>query len=102
MKNKQYRQGDVLLRLIAKIPAKLKRCQPTLALGETTGHHHTFESGATCYADDEVSLAEFVQVAAALATLTHQEHAPIALPTGNYEKLYQVEDTSQEVRRVAD
>jgi hypothetical protein len=104
MKNNknQYRQGDVLLRRIDKIPANKKQTKPTLALGETTGHHHTFEGGATCYADDEVSLAEFVRVDEALANLTHQEHATIPIPKGNYEKLYQVEDTSREITRVAD
>ncbi len=100
------RQGDTLLRrLSSPIPATAKRIKsPTLALGEKTGHHHTFsEGGAVAFADDERSpVAEFVEVTAPEAPLTHQEHSTIVYPKGGYESLKQVEDTSEEVRPVQD
>lgn len=93
------RQGDVLLRRIAKPATLPKRLgEVPLALGEVTGHHHSFAPGAVCYGEEE---PEVVVLPKALP-LTHQEHGPISFPRGTYERLYQVEDTSQEVRRVAD
>ena len=101
------RQGDTLLRRIpAKtIPADSKEIKnPTLALGEVSGHHHTFrDGGAVAFADDEQAVtADHVRVTADEAVLTHEEHAPITFPKGDYESLKQVEDTGAEVRRVAD
>lgn len=96
------RQGDTLLRRVSTIPA-LKIAKPTLAYGEKTGHHHTFsEGGAVGFADDEKALADFVRVEEPQAPLTHQEHSTITYPKGDYESLRQVEDTSEEVRPVAD
>lgn len=96
------RHGDVLLRRIAKIPANKKQVKPVLALGEVTGHSHVLDNyGTICFADNEKDLADFAQVESP-AKLTHQEHSTIVLPPGNYEKLYQVEDTSKEVRPVQD
>lgn len=100
------RQGDTLLRrLPVLIPATVKRIKsPTLALGEVSGHHHTFrDGGAVAFADDEKSAtADFVRVTAETSTLTHEEHAPIAFPKGDYESLKQVEDTAEEVHPVQD
>lgn len=97
------RQGDTCLRRVDSIPAKLKRTKPILALGEKTGHHHTFsQGGATAFADDDKALADFVEVTAPEAPLTHQEHETIVYPKGQWESLKQVEDTSEEVRPVAD
>lgn len=97
------RQGDTLLRRVKSIPAnKIVTKSPTLAYGEKTGHHHTFSQGAAAFADDEKSLAEYVKVTAPQAPLTHQEHETINYPCGNWESLKQVEDTSEEVRPVAD
>ena len=96
------RQGDTLLRRINNIPSGLKHTKPTLALGERTGHHHTFSDGAVAFADDEKALADFVRVNAPEAPLTHQEHGPIVYPNGDYESLKQVEDTGAEIRPVQD
>lgn len=97
------RQGDTLLRFTLSIPKGLKQVKPTLALGEKTGHHHTFsQGGATAFADDEQALADFVEVTAPEAPLTHQEHETINYPKGSWESLKQVEDTSEEVRPVND
>lgn len=97
------RQGDTMLRRINNIPSgKNKTKQCTLMLGEVSGHHHTISSGAVGFADDETQLVDYVSVNEDNAALTHQEHSTIQMPKGNFEKLIQVEDTSQEVRRVAD
>lgn len=100
------RQGDTLLRRCAIIiPSTVKRTKsPTLALGEVSGHHHTFrDGGAVGFADDEKApTVDFVRVTANQSTLTHEEHSPITFPKGDYESLKQVEDTSEEVRPVQD
>lgn len=98
------RQGDTCLRRIKSMPdGKTRTKSPTLAYGEKTGHHHTFsEGGAVGFADDEKGLAEFIEVTAPEAPLTHQEHDTITYPKGGYESLKQVEDTEAEVRQVAD
>lgn len=96
------RQGDVMLRRINKIPDGLKKVKATFALGEVSGHHHSLEgNGATCFASDENTLAEYTQVTEP-TSLTHQEHSTHIIPPGVFEKLYQVEDTSKEIRPVAD
>jgi hypothetical protein len=97
------RQGDVLIVCSAKSNGKrtkTKKC--TLALGESTGHHHTIESGAIGFASDEVSLAEYIEVEEKLADLEHQEHATIPVPKGNYEVARQVEYTPKALRNVID
>lgn len=105
MKNKlteigsHARQGDVLLRKIAK-PSKCpkKLGNVPLALGEVTGHHHSFGAGAVCFGETEPEIVELPRP----LPLEHQEHGPITFSKGWHERLYQVEDTSQEVRRVMD
>lgn len=49
-KHQQYRQGDVFIERIAKLPKSSKAIQPSdglviLARGEVTGHHHSFVDG---------------------------------------------------------
>jgi hypothetical protein len=103
IKNRTYRQGDVILVPCASIPDGLKQTKRvTLALGEVTGHHHTIHTGATGYAADAKALAEYVEVTAASADLTHQEHSTIGVPTGTYKVIQQVEYTPAELRNVRD
>lgn len=104
---KLYRQGDVLIVPIASIPNKsslkrTKRC--TLALGEVTGHHHSILDGSAIgFADDEQSLAKYIEVTSESgAPLTHQEHDTIVLPEGSYKVIGQVEYTPERLQRVAD
>jgi len=98
-----YRQGDVLLIPIDEIPANLKKTKVvTLALGEVTGHHHTLNTGAIGYAEDEVSLADYIEVEELLADLTHQEHDTIQVAKGRYKVIRQMEYTGQSLRNVAD
>jgi hypothetical protein len=45
MKNKQYRQGDVMIERVSEIPKEAKKLpvgRVILAYGEVTGHHHSF------------------------------------------------------------
>jgi len=104
MKNKSiYRQGDVLLIPISEIPSNVVKTKLVrLANGEVTGHHHSiFSDNAVGFADDENSLAEFVDVLSPV-DLVHQEHETITLPPGKYRSVIQSEYTPQEVKRVAD
>lgn len=105
MKKKLFRQGDVLLIPVDKIPdTKLKTLKrATLAFGEVTGHHHTIHDGAVGLAEEATAagLADFIAVEKE-AVLTHQEHDPITVPTGNYEVVRQTEYTPQALRNVAD
>lgn len=105
MKNKvrQYRQGDVLVIAVDKIPENLvKTDRVTLALGEVTGHHHTISTGAVGFAEKESNLAEYLSVEAGEAELTHQEHATINVPAGTYQKVIQSEYVAGALKNVAD
>ncbi len=108
MKNKakldQYRQGDVLLVKVDKIPDGLKKTRGiTLAYGEKTGHAHTIEYGADGWASKIEGLAEYIEVYEKEgATVKHQEHEVITLPPGKYRNVHQFEYTPAEIRQVAD
>jgi hypothetical protein len=96
------RQGDVLIRRVPEgAPAPRNKVAPTLAMGEVTGHHHSYSGAVTAYADEDGSLAQVLDVPCD-EPLTHQEHGPVPTPPGRYEVLKQVEDTGAEITRVAD
>lgn len=105
---KMYRQGDVLLIEISQFeegytPSKSK----TVALGEATGHHHTFEGDVEILVSKETSnLAVndqgiLVDVRSD-AILVHQEHATIEIPTGHYRRIIQREYSPEAVVNVMD
>lgn len=106
----QYRQGDVLLVRVGDLPADARPLpreggKVVLAHGEATGHHHAvLERDAELFAPGEASAAaeRYLRVGQGGATVTHQEHAPIALPEGVYEVRRQVEYTPQAIVRVVD
>jgi len=117
MKARQIRQGDVLLESCN--PSELKgltKTKPTVALGEATGHHHSFqgkhttgffkagdaEVGAQLIAGGIPALAEYIEVKDKPDNLTHQEHGPIAHAPGTYKKTQQVEYEREQIRNVAD
>lgn len=104
IKNKHWRQGDVLIvKIDGKTPSDLKRTQRcTLALGESTGHHHTLEADAVGYGEDTYSLASFFEVTNEKATLTHQEHGPITFDKGNYRTVEQFEYSPEMISKVVD
>ena len=86
--NKLMRQGDVLIIPVSEIPSGLvKTNKVTLALGEVTGHHHTIHANATGYAEKDTDLADYFEVEGGPAVLTHQEHDPITIDEGKYQKI---------------
>ncbi len=114
---KHYRQGDVLIERIAKIPTTAAKQNKSkhiiLAHGEVTGHHHALESAdsADWWQAGEISSAN--QKPATLAgelfvslpsggVVTHQEHSEITLPVGNYRITRQREYSPEAIRNVAD
>jgi hypothetical protein len=56
---RQYRQGDVLIESVEKLPSGLTQAKPehgktVLAYGEVTGHHHAFDlEDCTKYTDKD-------------------------------------------------
>jgi hypothetical protein len=102
-----YRQGDVLL-IPAKLPANAVQRKITgdviLAYGEVTGHAHRIavvDEGPERVQLWDAGAERFLRVLETTA-LTHEEHAPVALPPGVYYLPQQVEYTPQEIHRVAD
>ena len=105
MKQKQLRQGDVLLVRVDKIPATATRIEPQqsqiiLAHGEVTGHAHTIEADKADWWKDGAE--EFVAVKTDVPA-KHQEHGPLPLEAGeNYRKVLQREYSPEAIRNVAD
>ena len=87
-----YRQGDILIFPVAEIPTNIvpverdKQGRLVLAEGEVTGHFHCIlDDPATLFrqADVDEMADRFLSVEAEVA-LTHDEHATITLPPGQY------------------
>lgn len=110
-----YRQGDVCIVPVENLAKDVDltsmkkverdRGRVVLAYGEVTGHAHAIaDPDVELFAPGEASiLAErYLQVGPAGATLTHEEHAAIALPEGVYEVRLQREYSPAELQRVAD
>lgn len=105
---KMYRQGDVMIRAIAEVPAAAKDVTPkdriVLAYGEVTGHAHAIapsEAREFSMADAAGAVRRFLSVVKE-AVVRHEEHAPIPLPPGAYEIVIQREYSPSEIRTVAD
>jgi len=105
------RQGDVWLRQIDRLPAgakevKIKNGKIVLAWGELTGHHHRIdvaegEAREFSLASAHAAVRRFLKVVSE-ATVRHEEHAPIPLPSGVYEIVIQREYAPDAIRTVAD
>ena len=118
-KIQQFRQGDVLIQQIVKVPtdANIKRQKKSnriiLAHGTATGHHHTLgtlapaawsklgEIPSTSAKASTLAGEVYVKLSAG-GTVTHQEHAAITLPAGNYRITRQREYSPEAIRNVAD
>lgn len=100
----QARQGDVLIeRVDAKLTGHKKVGKSVvLAHGEATGHHHLLECEESIISRQDNPDGSFYLRFASDATVTHQEHARIALPKGTYRISRQREYHPQAVRNVAD
>jgi hypothetical protein len=104
MKLKKFRQGDVLIEQVVRIPKDAVRQKPKgriiLAHGEATGHHHSVDMDAADWWKQPDG-AQFLQVEEA-AAVEHQEHSRIDLPPGNYRVRRQREYSPEAIRNVAD
>jgi hypothetical protein len=105
--NRQYRQGDVLLCAIDRIPPEAKPV-PTngdrviVALGELTGHAHAFAAAEAQLLQEKSSRRSFLVIGEGGARLCHEEHEPILVPTGRYELRRQREYTPKMPSLVGD
>lgn len=105
---KIYRQGDVLIRQVDRLPKSAKDVTPdgriVLAHGEVTGHAHAIAPGEASefsFAAAAGIVRRFLSVVKE-AVVRHEEHAPIPLPPGVYEIVQQREYTPEAIRNVAD
>jgi hypothetical protein len=85
-----YRQGDVLIRRIDKIPDRPMKAvsgRKILAEGEVTGHVHEVKGGeAELFVPEDLRELEetFLRVENEV-TIEHAEHETLTLPPGDYE-----------------
>ena len=98
-----YRQGDVGILRVAKLPQTAKKQEVkeriVLAYGEVTGHAHAIATdAATLFVD---GARRFLEVCYK-AELMHEEHGKITLPAGIYEIIQQREYFPEALRNVAD
>lgn len=112
-----YRQGDVLIERIQKIPTAAmpqhKSARIILAHGEVTGHHHALEVAdpADWWKAGEIPATKqkpttlagelFVALPSG-GVVTHEEHFAIRLPVGNYRITRQREYSPEAIRSVED
>lgn len=105
-----YRQGDVLVTRIDRIPANLKTVprengRVVLAHGEVTGHCHAIdapEETVLFLAADLADLNErFLRITDEVQ-IVHEEHDTVTLPPGDYKVSRQAEYAPEEIRTVAD
>ena len=98
--NPIIRQGDVLVIPSETLVKGTKLPHLTLAEGEVTGHRHRISNG-------EAELLErdgvmYLRVLSPTALLTHEEHAPVTIPRGNWQIRIQREYEPDGWRDVAD
>ncbi len=98
--NQILRQGDVLIIPSDQAISGTKLPHLTLAEGEVTGHRHRISNG-------EAELYErygilFLKVLSPTALLTHEEHAEVTIPQGDWEIRIQREYAPEGWRYVAD
>ncbi|SRR6266542_6843416 len=103
MKHEIYRQGDVLIKRIQKLPKQTAtpRLNGILAYGEVTGHAHKVDDLAHAEVL-EIENGLYLRVGEEGVRVIHEEHGAIMLPAGNYEVEIQREYTPEEIRNVAD
>lgn len=103
--NKVLRQGDVLLVSVDHLPAtateSTEKDDIILAHGEVTGHAHRIKAPLAKAKLWDASAERFLQVFEKVS-ITHEEHAQIDVPPGNYRIAIQQEYSPAELRNVAD
>ena len=101
----QYRQGDVFLQKIEKLPDGKQEKVPAengklvLAHGEATGHHHAVDAHKAVLM--LIGTAMYLRCLKQ-TVLRHEEHGPVVLPAGDYLVRRQREYSPEEIRNVAD
>jgi hypothetical protein len=97
-----WRHGDVLIGAVPALPRGAKHHDGAILVhGEFTGHSHRIQDLASAQLYTHGNDL-FLAVSAPTATIIHQEHAPITIPTGVYRVWQQREYTPGAIRRVAD
>ena len=104
---RQYRQGDVLLCAIEKVPSSAfsvahRGNRAVIAEGELSGHAHAVTAKGMRFLGRGGSRQSFLVLRYGGAALMHEEHAPIPLPEGRYEIRRQRQYDPQMPRRVRD
>lgn len=112
-----YRQGDVLIVAVEKIPADLKPVprengRVVLAHGEVTGHCHAIDDPAVLFLESDLGeMADRFLIVDQECTVSHDEHHPITLASrselaaAGFEGLAvrrQKEYSPEQIRQVAD
>lgn len=105
-KNIIFRQGDVLIRRVAKLPNVVEAIERengrvVLAHGELTGHAHAINDKGVRLLQDP-SKARFIEVTDDTVSLVHEEHSTVSIPKGFYRVLRQTEYAPEALRNVAD
>ena len=111
----QFRQGDVLLTHIDRMPAGVNLRAPRardggrviLAYGEVTGHSHAVADTmdapiAALFDDPNATDGSFILLIESDTGVVHEEHGRIDLPAGQYRVTRQREYTPTAIRNVAD
>jgi hypothetical protein len=98
--NPIIRQGDVLVIPSSTPVTGTKLPHLTLAEGEVTGHRHRISDGAAELFERDGVL--YLQVLSPTAILTHEEHAAVTIPQGDWEIRIQREYAPEGWRYVAD
>ena len=98
--NPLLRQGDVLIIPRDTVATGTKLPHLTLAEGEVTGHRHQISNGeAELFEWDGIL---YLKVLSPTAILTHEEHAQVTIPQGNWQIRIQREYTPEGWRYIAD
>ena len=98
--NPIIRQGDVLIMPSDTLVKGTKLPHLTLAEGEVTGHRHRISKGEAELLKRDGVL--YLRVLSPTAILTHEEHAQVTIPQGNWEIRIQCEYAPEGWRYVAD
>lgn len=108
IEKKMYRQGDVLIVAVDKMPDGAKELPRSkrgvvLAEGEVTGHAHRITARhASLYRTEDDARYLRVGGSAGPAQLKHEEHKTVTLPKGDYRITIHHEYEPEAIRRVED
>jgi len=85
-----YRQGDVSLHLISKLPINVKKAKHNiLAYGEVTGHQHRMKSNQICvFEDDKENKFVVIEQATQLVHDYENQHGVFDVETATKEDKY--------------